>query len=147
MSSLLSDALAADANNQIGSDVAEHFDSLRSWIIDRIDEVGQEVDLTQTGVPAAIGAAILEQNRPNPFNPATEIFFRLDRQTQVNVRIFDVTGRLVRELLSDVELSIGQHQVRWDGRHRSGLTVAAGTYFYQLVADGNTRTRCMTLVK
>ena len=85
------------------------------------------------------------QNYPNPFNPSTTIPFTLPQQSRVTVMIYDLNGRLVRELLDDV-LSAGTHQVQWDGRLETGGKAPAGIYFYTIKADGFTATRKMVLI-
>ena len=70
-------------------------------------------------------------NAPNPFNPETEIRFEVARRTAVTVRLYDVTGRLVRELVNDV-LEAGPATVRWDGRDGRGAAVASGVYYVRL---------------
>jgi hypothetical protein len=103
----------------------------------------------------------LEQNYPNPFslhergtfdNPSTMINFSLPAQSQVMVSIYNETGQLVRTLV-DNEMTTGQHSVRWNGRNESGRVVAAGMYFYKIVArnaNGDvvfTATKRMTILK
>ncbi len=83
---------------------------------------------------------------PNPFNPVTQVRFDLASRQLVRVRIYDVAGRLVRELVAR-SLPAGQHKVFWRGRDRSDRAVAAGVYYVQLQADGQAWTRSAVLVK
>ena len=78
----------------------------------------------------------LEQNYPNPFNPTTTINYQLSTAGTVSLRIYDINGRLVRQLAVNSLQSAGQHRVRWDGRNDSGHLVASGVYFYRLRAHG-----------
>jgi hypothetical protein len=89
----------------------------------------------------------LETNYPNPFNSATTITYELDRQSKVFLRIYDVSGRLVRVLLGDEVVPAGRHEVVWNGRDRSGRAVTAGVYFYRLETGSFSETRRMTLIK
>jgi len=68
------------------------------------------------GAGAATGPAVfaLEQNVPNPFNPATSIHFGLARNGYATLAIYDVTGRMVRRLV-DGAMAAGRHEVRWTG--------------------------------
>ena len=84
---------------------------------------------------------------PNPFNPLTRIKFELAHATAVDLRIYDMQGRLVRVLLTDEMVEPGVHEAEWDGRDHRGAGVAAGVYLYQLVTDSFTGSRRMTLVK
>ena len=93
----------------------------------------------------------LLQNFPNPFNPETWIPYTLADDADVNVRIYDVEGRLVRNL--DVgHQRTGRYinretAVYWDGRDRLGESVSSGVYFYTLKADAFSETRRMVILK
>ncbi|MCP4290948.1 MAG: T9SS type A sorting domain-containing protein [bacterium] len=66
---------------------------------------------------------------PNPFNPSTNLGFHLPRELPVSLRIFDVSGRLVRELLSVRIEPQGHGQAHWDGRDdRGGLAPGRGLF-------------------
>ncbi|HKW15303.1 MAG TPA: FlgD immunoglobulin-like domain containing protein, partial [Candidatus Krumholzibacteria bacterium] len=88
----------------------------------------------------------LAQNYPNPFNPATTISFSLRVRSTVSLKIYDVTGALVRELAHDARAA-GPHTVTWDGRDDKGRAVGSGVYFYKLVAGEFTSTKKMVLLK
>jgi hypothetical protein len=88
----------------------------------------------------------LAQNRPNPFNPVTTISYEIATAGRVSIRVYDVTGRLVRVLLDDVR-SAGPHAVEWDGRDERGRPTASGVYFYKLTTKDFTKTRKMVLLK
>jgi len=90
---------------------------------------------------------ILHPCYPNPFNPATTLSYELASPAAVNLVIYDVTGKLVRELVSAEVTAAGRHEVVWNGRNEDGRVVAAGVYFYRLDAGRYTETRRMTLVK
>jgi DNA-binding beta-propeller fold protein YncE len=68
---------------------------------------------------------------PNPFRSLTTIPFALERGGEVNLSIFDATGRLVRTLLNEIRPA-GAHRVRWDGRDGEGRALPAGLYFAKL---------------
>lgn len=88
----------------------------------------------------------LAQNYPNPFNPQTSIAFSLKQRSAVSLKIYDVAGALVRELVSDTRVA-GAYDVKWDARDASGQQVASGVYFYKLNAGSFTQTRKMVLLK
>lgn len=88
----------------------------------------------------------LSHNTPNPFNPQTTISFELKDPTRVNLAIFDVAGRLVRELVSE-SLPAGPHSVVWDGTNANGSRAASGMYFYQMTAGKTVMTKRMLLLK
>jgi hypothetical protein len=89
----------------------------------------------------------LLQNYPNPFNPETTITFDVSEESVVTLRIYDLTGQVVRTLVSGERFGAGQHQSLWDGRSESGLRVASGVYFYQLSTDSFTSMKKMTLLQ
>jgi flagellar hook assembly protein FlgD len=89
----------------------------------------------------------LGQNCPNPFNPNTVIRYDVPRGGgQVTLRIYNVTGQLVRTLVSGFEAA-GHRSATWDATDDRGQTVSTGIYFYQLKAEGFSETRKMLLMK
>jgi PKD repeat protein len=89
----------------------------------------------------------LGQNVPNPFNPMTAIWFETPVRATVDLRIYDVSGRLVRTLIGGETRGPGRHESLWDGRADTGRQVPAGVYFYHLRAGDFSATKRMTLVK
>jgi hypothetical protein len=88
----------------------------------------------------------LSQNFPNPFNPTTEIHFSLDRNGEVQLSIYDISGRLVRTI-AQRKMTPGAYVEYWDGRDRFGKDVSSGVYFYRLKAGGKVLTRKMVVVR
>lgn len=83
---------------------------------------------------------------PNPFNPSTTIHYALAKQMHVSLAVFDVSGRLVRELVNRNEPA-GSHSIAWEGTDSHGAAVATGIYFVRLSAGSVTRTMKMMLLK
>ncbi len=83
----------------------------------------------------------LGQNYPNPFNPNTQIPFALTQAGQVDLKVYDVSGRAVRTLVSGVQPA-GRHQVNFDA-----AKLPSGTYVYRLKTPSGVQTRKMTLVR
>ncbi len=77
------------------------------------------------------GRFALYQNFPNPFRQTTTIKYQLPIETQVSLKIYDVTGRVIRRLV-DVEQKPGYYAVHWDGRDDQNRRLATGVYFYRL---------------
>jgi hypothetical protein len=88
----------------------------------------------------------LQPNRPNPFSARTTIRFDLAQREPVTLRVYDVTGRVVRTLAGG-EFAAGSHAVDWDGRDESGSPVQAGLYFCRLDAGAAHGTRRMVLAR
>ncbi|HMB68003.1 MAG TPA: lamin tail domain-containing protein [bacterium] len=92
-------------------------------------------------------AFALHQNSPNPVGGAvTRISFAVPRATSASLRVFDVTGRLVKTLLNG-PVEAGVHTLDWNGRNTGDHEVAAGVYFYRLQADGREATRKMVMLR
>ncbi len=73
----------------------------------------------------------LEQNYPNPFNPTTTISYELPTSGQVIIKIYDLTGRLVK-VIANATQPAGTHSAQWDGTDFCGTPVAAGIYIYRI---------------
>lgn len=105
--------------------------------------------LTGTGVSdlaKVMRQGLLEQNAPNPFRPATTIAYTVPRDGIVQLGVFDVTGRLVRELVGEIQVA-GRYQVVWDGRDIAGRRAASGVYFYRLATGDVNETRRMVRLR
>ena len=90
-------------------------------------------------------------NYPNPFNPDTWIPYQLSEVSTVTVKIYDVTGSLVRTIQVGHK-PIGYYLTReraiyWDGRNQKGEQISSGVYFYTLYTHTYTQTRRMVILK
>jgi len=94
-------------------------------------------------VPAVLS---LSQNLPNPFHTDTGISYTLPMESDVMLRVYGVTGRLVRTLV-DGRQPAGYWTVVWDGRDDDGRAVSSGVYFYSLEAGGKTVAKTMVLIE
>jgi len=113
--------------------------------------VGADFTITGEAVSAVSHptphTSALKQNHPNPFNPQTTIVFEIPKQEAVSLRVFDMSGRLVRDLIAVEPHAPGRHEVVWYGRDDSGRQVSSGTYFYRLEAGSFSETKRMVLIK
>jgi hypothetical protein len=89
---------------------------------------------------------VLGQNRPNPFNPVTEIEFGLPASGHARLEVYDVNGRLL-STLADGVFSAGYHRAVWRGTDDAGAEVSSGMYFCRLTAGERTITRKMLMLK
>lgn len=103
-------------------------------------------DVTGALVPMPPEASYLAQNQPNPFNPMTKIAFGLSAPAHVSLRIYAVSGRLVRELVNETRPA-ARYEETWNGRDGAARPVASGVYFYRLEAGPFTETRKMILLQ
>lgn len=108
----------------------------------RLVIVGTESDVPE-GIPEDFE---LHANYPNPFNPTTRIRYGVPKNAFVTIRIFNVLGRLVSELVA-AEKQAGYYDVDWNGRDNSGAQAPSGLYFYRFEADRFQATRSMILLK
>lgn len=83
----------------------------------------------------------LKQNSPNPFNPVTDLEFKISKTEFVSLKVYDVSGREVKTIVNK-ELNAGNYKYSFDA---SGLT--SGIYFYTLKTNGSNITKRMLLLK
>ncbi len=97
----------------------------------------------QSGNGSPRTAIVLEQNRPNPFNPLTEISFSMEAEgeKELILSIYDGFGREVARPFSG-SVKTGRHTIRFDGSR-----FPSGIYIYRLTSGSTTLTRKMCLVK
>lgn len=86
----------------------------------------------------------LEQNYPNPFSTSTAISYKLNKQTDVQLTIYDILGREVKRFRVGNQ-NVGVHGVQWDARNNLGVKLASGVYFYTMQIGSKTITKKMVL--
>ena len=136
---------------QTDSMIVEKTDgTIESYPISSINQISffgvptsvREQELVQN----VLSSFALYQNYPNPFNPSTTIQYNVPRTGDVEVRIFDIQGRLVRSLSKSYQQA-GVHSLVWDSRSNSGMVVASGTYFCQVLFNGTALVMKLILIK
>jgi len=85
------------------------------------------------GTPAIVTA--LQPAYPNPMNPTATIKYSVGTPGKVMLRVFDVSGRVIRTLVDQTKPT-GSYSVIWDGSNDRGEKVASGVFFHQLNAPG-----------
>ena len=88
----------------------------------------------------------LNQNMPNPFNPATLIGYQLPEAGLVRLAIYNLLGQEVRVLVNETK-EAGSFTAAWDGTDALGRRVASGVYLYRINAGAFSATRRMLLLK
>lgn len=83
----------------------------------------------------------LSNSYPNPFNPETNIGFKVEKESNVELVIYDMLGRTVATLI-DKKLGKGFHEVKWNASNLN-----SGVYFYRLKTDYASETKKLILVK
>lgn len=102
-----------------------------------------------SGVPGAPGGQRMlafTGASPNPFNPRTDLAYRVEQDARIMVRLFDVRGRLVRSLY-DGQVDAGDHVVTWDGRDNGGRALPSGRYIVQVLGLGRAAEGSVTLLR
>ncbi len=85
----------------------------------------------------------LNQNYPNPFNPTTKINYELKNAGFVSLKIYDLLGRELAELVNEVK-DAGRYTIDFNS---SKYMMASGIYFYRITAGEFVDTKRMVLVK
>jgi hypothetical protein len=88
----------------------------------------------------------LKQNFPNPFNPSTTIRYSLSGPENISIRIYDVSGQLVKEINKEHNQA-GEYEVIWDGSNNNGEKISSGIYFYRLSVGNYNEAKKMILIK
>jgi PKD repeat protein len=88
----------------------------------------------------------LHQNYPNPFNPSTTIRYEIPEGSNVIVKIYNLLGIEIRELVSEFQ-SAGFKTVNWDGQDKNGNSVDSGVYLYSLKSNNFSLTKKMLVIK
>lgn len=88
----------------------------------------------------------VSQNYPNPFNPTTEIKFSLPEKNMVTITVYDVVGRIVKNLMHKNK-DAGNYSVFWDATNNNGDNVSAGMYMYSVQAGEKSFMKKMVYLK
>ena len=88
----------------------------------------------------------LYPNYPNPFNPITNIAFSLAKYSPVDLKIVDIKGRQIRQLLNN-DFAASRHNVSWNGTNDLGAAVGSGIYFMVLRAEGKVLSQKLSLIR
>lgn len=112
-----------------------------SYRLKQIDNDGQFEYSKVVEVKVVPTEFALHQNYPNPFNPNTTIRFQLASNSKVLMKIYNILGVEVTELLND-QMEAGIHEVEFNAE-----SLASGTYIYRISAGSFVETRKMILLK
>lgn len=97
-----------------------------------------DLELEQTDIPECFKVS---ENYPNPFNPSTKISFDIPATQNLNVDLYDINGKLVKEVLSG-EILPGSYQLLFDFRDYS-----SGIYFVRFATSKNSIIKKLVLIK
>ena len=135
------------------------YDEVRGWVYHHYGTYADSstyklVPLYETDMilnTSAIDNAVVPEgyalgNYPNPFNPSTNIAFRIPQAQKVQLVIYNQLGQVVTTLV-DQSLNAGDYQVVWNGLNQKGRPVSSGLYFYRMVAGTEQMVGKMTYLK
>ena len=107
--------------------------------IDTIGALSHHIDL----IPEKF---YISQNYPNPFNPTTRIDYSIPIRTQVKITIYDIQGRLVKNIVDDFN-DPGHFSIFWDGKNDLGNAVPSGLYLYSFNSPTHKEFKKLVLLK
>jgi len=116
---------------EIQSGVMRHYDL--DSVVNFITNVNENIETPDS--------YSLKQNYPNPFNPSTRISFTIPKNEFVNITVYDVSGRIVQEILNS-RMKAGDYTFEFNGSELS-----TGAYFYRIRAGDFSETKKMILLK
>ena len=137
-------------NANAGNPFVKIFGYIGGLNTEMTDSTGHIIDIiTGTGNPGNVTSIIpkefsLSQNYPNPFNPSTKIEFAIPVNGNVSLRIYDITGREIKNLVNEFRAA-GYYSVQFNASD-----FASGMYFYRMTVQGEKAfdvTRKMILIK
>jgi hypothetical protein len=107
------------------------------------------IDINTIGVNSNTGTIpgvfSLRQNYPNPFNPSTTIEYDLHNASEVTLAVYDVNGKLVKELFTGRQ-NAGNYKYDFNTAD-IGVTISSGVYYYRLQTAEHSLVKSMVLVK
>lgn len=102
-----------------------------------------ELKESQTITPSIFNVSA---NYPNPFNPSTSVDITTTDENNLNVSIYDVSGRLINTLKNSNVLP-GFYKIKWTGNDLKGQSMPTGVYFLQVHSGENINSQKVLLIK
>jgi len=102
------------------------------------EEIPNDIESFESLIPTHFA---LKQNYPNPFNPSTTIEYALPQNTDVSLKVYDIRGRLVKELVNGPQ-NAGYYKITYDASDLS-----SGIYFFEIRAGEFVNVKKMMLLK
>ena len=108
--------------------------------------IEHEGELSNEDEPQIPSQFNMSQNYPNPFNPSTQFSYTLPESGNIELAIYDITGKMVYKFRDGFQRA-GNHNILWTGVDQNQKTVPSGVYFCQLKMESNTITKKMVMTK
>ena len=90
---------------------------------------------------SSVNSYSLSNNYPNPFNPSTKISYTIPKRSNVNIKVFNLLGSEVVELIND-EVEAGSYDIEFNA-----VKLPSGVYFYRIQSGNFIDTKKMILLK
>jgi len=121
--------------------------------LNRFDGVNTNRVFVPPGLVTSVGAVNeqprtfqLSQNFPNPFNPTTNISYKLLQSGSIRLDLYNLQGAHIRTLVKERQVP-GEYNIQWDGRDSQKKEVASGIYIYRLKSPLNVESKRMLLLR
>ena len=125
-----------------GSLESSKIDLIKKWIdegaLEKVLKIEDEVSL--------INEFQLNQNYPNPFNPITTISYYLPTNEFVDITIYDLNGRIVKNLVS-LNQNAGYNSIQWNATNNKGRIISSGEYLARIEIGDFTQTKKIIFVR
>ena len=130
--------------------IVESGTTIKSFLVSDVDSITFHVYIVGVKEESELKMKPVEfsisQNYPNPFNPTTKLQFQIPATGELKLNIYDITGRLVKEIFSG-EKDAGLHTLDWNAKDLNGNQVASGVYFYSVQFNNTLLTKKMIYLK
>ncbi len=113
------------------------------WIEHDYEEVISIDDEDNAVMPGNIEISAIY---PNPFNPTTRIEYKLPKSENVQIAVFNVNGKMVKQLANGYQNN-GLHSIRWNAKNDLGQPVPSGVYFITIQSEHNLISQKLLLIK
>lgn len=144
--------IANRVRKEYGIDIAFR-ESVTPFVNDETDQAviyaNVPYSLITTGVEDQINIPAdfeLSANYPNPFNPSTNIEYKIAKAGKVDLTVYDMLGRAVKTLISE-ELAPGAYRISWNGADSHNQPVASGVYIAKMKTETGVKSIKMQLLK
>ena len=107
---------------------------------------GRTVSATVASEVVPARQRAIQRLGPNPLNPEAVLTVHLSRDGMLRVRVFDVSGRMVRTLVDEWRAA-GDHDLRFNGRRDDGTSLSSGRYYLRVEAADAVDTGSVTIMK
>ena len=121
-------------NYYIGQTYEDEVEHLRSWIINRMEWMDNELLSTHTEMCLAPENFSINPLYPNPFNQSVSIRYDIPLDSKIKLNVYNINGEHIHTLLNRRKHA-GTHTISWNGVDKNGIDVSSGTYIILLQAN------------